>query len=92
MKTIERKLFVSLPFDQRSIEGAFIAVSEIRGVDIGDGKKYRFVAIRNFKTEKAPESGSVLKRKNEKGETEDMPIKESHYIQSFSIDLEELPI
>lgn len=89
MKTIHRILHVNLPFSESAIIGANKAVSQINGVDIGDGKKYKFIGIRNFKTEMM-KKGCKMKYKNFKGKTAWRKRKDAHFHQSFDIDLEEI--
>lgn len=89
IKTISRILHVNLPFSENGIVGALKAVSDVRGVDIGDGKKYRFIGIRNFKTENMKD-GCKMKHKNEKGRTVWRKRKDSHFHQGFDIDFEEI--
>lgn len=89
IKTIHRILHVSLPFSESAIIGANKAVSEVRGVDIGDGKKYKFLGLRNFKNE-YQKDGCKMKRTNEKGRKVSYKRKDAHYHQSFDIDLEEI--
>jgi len=87
--TIHRILHVNLPFSETSVVSANRAVSQIRGVDIGDGKKYRFIELQNFKTV-LMKDGCKLKHKNEKGRTVWRKRKDSHFHQSFDIILEEV--
>lgn len=80
-------MHVDMPFSESAITGANKAVSQINGVDLGDGKKYRFVMLRNFKTEAMP-GGCLYPHEENK---EDTYFRESsHLHQSFDLDFEEI--
>jgi len=88
-KVIGRIFHVSLPLEEAGYQGASAAVSEVRGVDLGDGKRYRVKEVRLVSTKKR-RFGCWLQRKNDKGEVEKFRMKETHFDQLVETVLEEI--